>query len=237
LYKVIWDDFCSWYLEIVKPEFGKNIDNTTLEQTIGFFESLLKALHPFMPFITEELWHELKERQQDDCVIVAPYPEPQSFDAAVLTEAAFAFDIVKEVRNMRNTKNLSPRDPLALLVKRTDALANLRFAPVIAKLANLSRLEFIDDAPAGSVTGFLVRSAEFFIPLEGKVDEAKEREAIERDIVYQKGFLAMVEKKLSNQKFVSSAPTQVVENERKKKADAEATIAALEETLRRLNGG
>jgi valyl-tRNA synthetase len=237
LYKVIWDDFCSWYLEIVKPEFGKSIDNTTLEQTIGFFESLLKALHPFMPFITEELWHELKGRQQDDCIIVAPYPEPQSFDAAVLTEAAFAFDIVKEVRNMRNTKNLSPRDPLALLVKRTDALANLRFAPVIAKLANLSRLEFIDDAPAGSVTSFLVRSAEFFIPLEGKVDEAKEREAIERDIVYQKGFLAMVEKKLSNQKFVSSAPTQVVENERKKKADAEATIAALEETLRRLNGG
>jgi valyl-tRNA synthetase len=237
LYKVIWDDFCSWYLEIVKPEFGKNIDNTTLEHTIGFFESLLKALHPFMPFITEELWHELKGRQQDDCIIVAPYPEPQSFDAAVLTEAAFAFDIVKEVRSMRNTKNLSPRDPLALLVKRTDALANLRFAPVIAKLANLSRLEFIDDAPAGSVTSFLVRSAEFFIPLEGKVDEAKEREAIERDIVYQKGFLAMVEKKLSNQKFVSSAPTQVVENERKKKADAEATIAALEETLRRLNGG
>jgi valyl-tRNA synthetase len=237
LYKVIWDDFCSWYLEIVKPDFGKNIDNTTLEQTIGFFESLLQALHPFMPFLTEELWHELKGRPQDDCVIVAPYPEPQSFNATVLTEAAFAFDLVKEVRNTRNAKNLSPRDPLTLLIKRTDTLRKLRFAPVVAKLAILNRVEFIDDAPDGSVTGFLVRSTEFFIPLEGKVDEAKEREALERDIHYQKGFLAMVEKKLGNEKFVSSAPSQVVENERKKKADAEAKIAALEETLRRLSGG
>lgn len=235
LYKLIWDDFCSWFLEIVKPEFGKPIDEQTLAQTVRFFESLLKALHPFMPFITEELWHELNGRKEEDCIIVAPYPRPESFDASILSDAAFAFEIVAEIRNTRNTKNLSPKDPLALLVKKTEAAADLAFGPVIGKLANLSRIDFIDRAPEGNNTGFLVRSTEFFIPLEGKVDEAKEREAILKEISYHKGFLAMVEKKLGNEKFVNSAPPHVVGGERKKKADAEAKIRALEESLGRIN--
>lgn len=234
LYKLIWDDFCAWYLEIIKPEFGKPIDTKTFEQTIRFFETLLKALHPFMPFITEELWHELNERSEANCIIVEPYPSPETYEPEILAEAIVAFEVVTEIRNTRNTKNLSPKEALKLLVKKTEALPVASFWPVIQKLANLSLIDFVHEAPAYSVTGFMVRSIEFYIPLEGKVDEAKEREAILKEIEYQRGFLATVDKKLSNEKFVKSAPPQVVEIERKKKADAEAKINALEESLSRI---
>jgi valyl-tRNA synthetase len=236
LYKLVWDDFCSWYLEIVKPEFGKPIDEGTLRQSTAFFETLLKALHPFMPFITEELWHELNGRTEDDCIIKAPYPQAQQYSAGILSEAVFAFEVVKEIRNTRNTKNLSPKDALVLAVKKSADLPEIRFWPVIQKLGNLSKIDFVTEAPTSTATGFLVRAAEFFIPLQGKVDEAKERDAILKEISYQKGFLAIVDKKLSNEKFVNSAPPQVVDNERKKKADAEAKINALEESLDRMRG-
>jgi valyl-tRNA synthetase len=235
IYKLIWDDFCSWYLEIVKPEFGKPIDTESLSQTTRFFETLLKSLHPFMPFITEELWHELNSRKEDDCIIVAAYPTPQAYDASILAEAVFAFDIVKEIRNTRNAKNLSPKDALMLMVKKNADLPAATFWPVVRKLANLSEIKFVTEAPATNATSFLVKSAEFFIPLEGKVDEAREREAIMKEISYNKGFLAIVDKKLSNEKFMSSAPAQVVEAERKKKADAESKINALEESLSRIS--
>ncbi len=236
LYKLIWSDFCSWYLEIVKPDFGKPIDKRTYAATTRFFEELLKALHPFMPFITEELWHDLQGRDAADCVITAPYPTAKTFDESILSEALFAFDVVTEIRNTRNSKGLSPKDPLPLVVKKTTDLPETRFWPVMKKLANLSEIEWVAETPSTAGTAFLVRAAEFFIPLENKIDPAAEREAILKDIAYQKGFLAIVEKKLGNEKFVSSAPSQVVENERKKKADAEAKIAALEESLTRLAG-
>ncbi|MEO5602080.1 MAG: valine--tRNA ligase [Cyclobacteriaceae bacterium] len=234
VYKLIWDDFCSWYLEIIKPEFGKPIDAKTFEQTTKFFETLLKTLHPFMPFITEELWHELNDRSEGDCIIVAAYPVPDSFAPEILTQAVIAFEIVTEIRNTRNSKNLSPKDPLKLLVKKTAAVQVESFWPVIQKLANLLQIDFVAEAPAYNAIGFLVRSAEFYIPLEGKVDDAKEREAIQKEIEYHRGFLVAVDKKLSNEKFVNSAPPQVVETERKKKADAEAKINALEESLNRI---
>lgn len=235
LYKLIWDDFCSWYLEIVKPAFEKPIDQKTLELTTGFFETLLKALHPFMPFITEELWHELSGKKQEDCIIVASYPRAEKFQTGILSEAVFAFEVVTEIRNTRNTKNISPKDTLTLLAKKSADHPVDTFLPVIRKLANLSAVEFVPEPPTTTATAFLVRSAEFYIPLAGKVDEEKEREAILKDIAYQKGFLAMIEKKLSNEKFVKSAPPQVVDNERKKKADAESKISALEESLSRIN--
>ena len=234
LYKLIWDDFCSWYLEIVKPEFGKPIDQETLRQTTHFFETLLKALHPFMPFITEELWHELSGKDREDCIIVASYPVAIARDNAIAREASFAFNIITEIRNTRNGRNLSPKEALRLLVKKSEALEIKSFWPVIQKLANLSHIDLVDEAPAGNATGFLVGAVEFFIPLEGKVDEAKEKESILKEIAYHKGFLAIVDKKLSNEKFVNSAPAPVVESERRKKADAEARIKALEESLRRL---
>lgn len=235
IYKLIWDDFCSWYLEIIKPEFGKPIDTQTSEQTIRFFETLLTALHPFMPFITEELWHELNGRSEADCIIVAPYPSPEKYEAGILAEAIVSFEIVTEIRNTRNTKGLSPKEALTLLVKKNEKLAVKSFWPVIQKLANLSHIEFVQEAPVYNATGFLVRSTEFYIPLEGKVDEAREREAILKEIEYHNGFLALVDKKLSNEKFVNSAPPQVVEAERRKKADAESKIKALEESLGRIS--
>jgi len=234
IYKLIWDDFCSWYLEMIKPEFGKPIDKGTYDKTISFFEALLTALHPFMPFITEELWHELQDRKNEDCIIVAPWPSVSSFDQKILDEAAIAFDVVAEIRNTRNTKGLSPKEALKLLVKNGEKAPVKYFWSVIKKLSNISEISFVSEAPAANATPFLVKSTEFFIPMEGKVDAAKEREVILKELEYQKGFLASVEKKLSNEKFVSGAPPQVLENERKKKADAEAKIKALEESLARL---
>jgi valyl-tRNA synthetase len=232
--KLIWDDFCSWYLEIIKPEFGKPIDKITYDATIGFFETLLKALHPFMPFITEELWHELRERKDKDCIIVASWPVAKSFDAEILQEAVLAFEIVTEIRNSRNTKGISPKEALTVLVKKDKQPQIEQFWVVIKKLSNLKDVSFVDQAPQTTASHFLVRASEFFIPMEGQVDVGKERDTIQKEIEYQKGFLVSVDKKLANEKFVKSAPPQVVEIERKKKADAEAKIKALEESLARL---
>jgi valyl-tRNA synthetase len=232
-YKLMWDDFCAWYLEIIKPEFGKPIDATTYNKTIEFFESLLKILHPFMPFITEELWHELKERNKKDCLIVAQWPKVGSVNSSIIKESELAFQVVTEIRNTRNAKGISPKEALILSVKNKEAAAIQQLWSVVKKLSNLSEINS-GSRQTGNATSFLVDNMEFSIPLTGMVDTAKEKEAILRDIEYQKGFLASVEKKLSNEKFVSGAPPAVIENERKKKADAEAKIKALEEALKKL---
>lgn len=234
IYKLVWDDFCSWYLEMIKPEYEKPIDESTYNSTIGFFETLLKALHPFMPFITEELWHELKERDQKDCIIVASWPTPGAFNADVLQEGAVALDVIAEIRNTRSAKGLSPRDPLALLVKNGETSSVKEFWPVVKKLGGLSAIEFVSEAPSTTATSFIVGTQEFYIPLEGKIDTEKEREALLKDLAYQQGFIASVDKKLSNEKFVNGAKPEVVAMERKKKADAEARIRAIEESLARL---
>jgi valyl-tRNA synthetase len=232
IYKLIWDDYCSWYLEIIKPEFGKPIDEKTYQKTIEFFETLLKALHPFMPFITEELWHELKDRQ-DRCVIVASWPIPQSSDNLTLLECVFAFEIIGEIRNARNAKGISPKQSLKVFVKSGGETLIKNFWPIIKKLSNLSDVSQTDEKIANS-TSFLIKSTEFFIPLEGQIDPEKERETLLKDLAYHRGFMAQVDKKLSNEKFVKSAPSHVIELERKKKADAEAKIKALEESLSRM---
>ncbi len=231
-HKLIWYDFCSYYLEMIKPDFGKPIDKVTYETTVEFFEILLKALHPFMPFITEELWHDLKDREED-CVIVALWPTPQPFDASILKEGQFAFDIITEIRNTRKVKGISPKEPLRLLVRSTDETPSITFSPVIKKLSNLSEISLTENKISNAAS-FVIRTTEFFIPIEGKIDAAKEREAILKDLEYHRGFMATVDKKLSNEKFVKSAPAQVIELERKKKADAEMKIRALEESLLRL---
>ncbi len=233
LYKLVWDDFCSWYLEIIKPEFGKPIDADTHRQTVSFFETLLKALHPFMPFITEELWHALDSRTEDDCIIVSSWPGGEGFDNAILNEATVAFNIIAEIRNVRSAKGISPKDSLKLMARKSADIPIETMWPVVTKLSNLTGVEFVDDIPAGT-TQFIVGASEFFLPLGEKVDTEKEREAIEKEIAYQKGFLKSVDKKLSNEKFVNGAPPTVIEMERKKKADAEARIRALEENLARL---
>lgn len=232
-YKLTWDDFCSWYLEMIKPEFGKPIDENTYNKTVEFFETVLKVLHPFMPFITEELYHELKDRSEQDCIIKAVWPKAKVFDEKIITDASFAFEIISEIRNTRNAKGLSPKDPLQLVVKGENTLIQSCW-PVIKFLSNLSDISFSNVSVNGA-SSFVIKSTEFYIPIEGKIDTAKERETIEKDLAYHKGFLISVEKKLSNEKFVNSAPPQVVEMERRKKADAEAKIKALEESLIRLS--
>lgn len=231
VYKLIWDDFCSWYLEMIKPEFGKPVDKVTYDKTVSLFENLLKVLHPFMPFITEELWHELKDRKENECIIVAAWPTTGTVNESILTEATFAFDLITQIRNVRSSKGISPKETFKL--HQTEKSKNLdAFWPIVKKLSNLGEVYISAEKPSG--VSFLVGTHEFTIPLEGKVDAAKEREALLKDIEYQKGFMASVDKKLSNEKFVNSAPPQVIELERKKKADAESKIRALEESLSRL---
>lgn len=233
VYKLVWTEFCAWYLEIVKPEFGKPIDATTYKSTIDFFETLLKILHPFMPFITEELWHELNTRDEKECIVVARWPRPSAFSSSIIDEATFAFELVTEVRNARNAKGLSPKESLQLIEKSANSTL-LSFSSVVKKLANISA---INNTPTfeGSGISVLVRAIEYFIPMEGKMDVAKEIETIQKELAYNRGFLESIDKKLSNEKFVASAPPKVIEIERKKKADAETKIKALEENLARMN--
>jgi valyl-tRNA synthetase len=230
VYKLVWDDFCSWYLEMVKPEFGKPIDETSYKATVGFFESVLKLLHPFMPFITEELWKELGDRKNKDYIIVAPWPKGEAVNADHIGNGSRAFDIVTQVRNVRASKGLSPKETLKL--HQNGDLDISFFAPVIKKLANVDEIFRSADKPAG--TSFLIHSTEFTVPLEGKIDVEKEKELVIKDIEYQKGFLASVEKKLGNEGFVKKASPQVIEMERKKRSDAEAKIKTLEERLNSL---
>ena len=233
VYKLVWDDFCAWYLEIVKPEFGKPIDEATYHTTVTYFEKLLKVLHPFMPFITEELWHELNERKEKECIIVEAYPKTATFNLKIIEEGTFAFEVVTQIRNLRNAKGISPKEEFKLIAKSESKKTIEEFSSVIQKLSNLSELTYTNEKVVGA-SSFLVGTMEFYVPMDGKVDKEKEREQILKDIEYQKGFLVSVDKKLSNEKFVNSAPPQVIEVERKKKADAEAKIKSLEESLKNL---
>jgi valyl-tRNA synthetase len=232
VYKLVWDDFCGQYLEMVKPAYQHPIDAETLRATVDFLETLLKLLHPFMPFITEELWHELAERSPKDYVCVAHWPKvtAPANSADILAEMDKALAIVAGVRNVRNQKNLGPVKQLELAVKTDDQSAILTYAPLVRKLANLSDLAFAQEAPAGAVS-FVLGGNEFFIPLDIQVDAAAERARVEKELGYAIGFRDSVNKKLGNEKFVANAKPDVLERERQKLADAEAKIAALEQAL------
>ncbi|TDN40382.1 valine--tRNA ligase [Hymenobacter sp. UV11] len=235
VYKLLWDDFCGQYLEMVKPVYQHPIDAETLRATVDFLETLLKLLHPFMPFITEELWHELAERGEQDYVCVAHWPKlptpPHS--AETLAEMEKALAIVAGVRNVRNQKNLGPVKQLELAVKADDQAAIEAYASLVRKLANLSALSFVTEAPASAVS-FVQGGSEFFVPLDMQVDAATERARVEKELGYAIGFRDSVNKKLGNEKFVANAKPDVLERERQKLADAEAKIAALEQALKAL---
>jgi valyl-tRNA synthetase len=233
-YKLIWGDFCSWYLEMIKPDYQKPIDASTLNATVGYFEKILKLLHPFMPFITEELWHELGDREDGDCIIVSEWPVSQKFDEKLLLEAELAFDIIGNIRNIRNSKQIALKDQLELKVKSSDFKMLDTFADAIKKLGNLSVLEETNEKVDNSAS-FVIKGDEFFIPLVGAVDLDVEKEEMEKELAYTKGFLTSVEKKLSNERFVSGAPEQVVAMEKKKMEDARAKIKVLEESLATLS--
>ncbi len=229
-YKLIWDDFCAWYLEIVKPAYQQKTDPITLEQSKEIFEKALKVLHPFMPFISEELWHQLKDRTDKDCAIVAEWPTETAVDADLLVKFEVAQKIISEVRNLRNAQGMSPRKELDLVVV---GLKNIGFIEMIQKLAVLPTVTFADEKPAQS-KGFIVDGIEYFIPLDETIDLVAEKEKLEKELKYTQGFVVGVSKKLSNERFVSNAPEQVVAIEKKKLADAETKIKALQQQIAEL---
>ena len=227
IYKLFWDEFSSWYLEMIKPGYQLPIDKVTYDATLGFFDALLRLLHPFMPFITEELWQALEPRKEGESLMVALMPEVAPVANAYLDALDVVKEIVSGVRTIRLQKNIPNKDTLALQVLGDH---NDAFNPVIAKMCNLSEITKTDDKAAGAVS-FLVRTTEYAVPLGNMINVEEELAKLAEELKYQQGFLASVQKKLSNESFVSKAPAKVIEMERKKQADAESKIKSIEESI------
>ena len=233
VYKLFWDEFSSWYLEMVKPAYGQPIDKKTYESTLHFFDVLLRQLHPFMPFITEELWQHIYDRKPGESIMVAQLETFCGRDLQAANELCNAFDQLKEIisgiRNIRLQKNIAQKEVLEMLVlgENTQLMA---YAEVVKKMANLSAVTVVESKPEGAAS-FMVGTTEYFIPLGNLIDVEEELKKLEADLKYQEGFLQSVLKKLNNEKFVSKAPANVIEMERKKQADAETKIAALKESI------
>ena len=228
-YKLFWDDFSGRYLEIVKPAFGAPIDQATIEATRSFFEQLMLILHPFMPFVTEEIWQALAPRAEGESIMVSPMPKAEAFDESVLARFELMQEAVSAIRNIRKQKNLAQKEALEVKVI-ADENYPAEFEPVLSKLANASSVEKVSEKDSTAV-GFIVKTTQYFVPMGDKIDVEAEIATLTKDLEYYEGFLASVMKKLSNERFVSSAPEKVVANERAKQADAEAKITAIKEQL------
>ncbi|HZJ20610.1 MAG TPA: class I tRNA ligase family protein, partial [Pricia sp.] len=229
IYKLVWDDYSSWLLEIIKPDYQKPIDRTTYDAVIQLFEQNLKLLHPFMPFLTEEVWQHITERSPQEALVVSEWPKIQNLDADLIREFEFAAEVVSGVRNIRKEKNIPMKEALELSVLDEEKTSK-KWDVVIQKLTNLSKIAYVDASVDGALS-FRVKSNEYFIPISGAIDVEAEIRKIEEELKYTKGFLRSVQKKLSNQRFVHNAPEQVIAMERTKQADAEAKIETLEKSL------
>jgi valyl-tRNA synthetase len=228
-YKLVWDDFCSWYLEIVKPAYLQPIDATTYAKTLEIFETVLRIIHPFTPFIAEELWHLIKEREERDCIIVATWPEVQKVDETVLAGFNFADEVISNIRNIRKEKNIANKVEIELRIKKNQE-TDTSFDSVIQKIGNISSLEYTTEKVENAFS-FIVKSNEYFIPFSEDIDIEAEIKKLEDELEYTKGSLAIAEKKLNNEKFVAGAPEQVVANEKRKQSEAMAKIKIIEEKL------
>lgn len=229
IYKLIFDDFCSWLLEIVKPAYGQPIDAVTYNKLISIFEENLKIMHPFMPFITEEIWQAMGERSPEEALIVAKWPEQKSVNEALITEFDFASQVVSGIRSVRKDKNIAFKDAIAFSVLNNEQIQPT-FDEVIKKLGNLEEVAYVTEAVEGALT-FRVKSNEYFIPMSGAIDVEAEINKLTEELNYTEGFLKSVQKKLSNERFVNNAPEQVVASEKKKEADALAKIETLKASL------
>ena len=227
VYKLFWDEFSSWYLEMVKPAYGQPIDRATYEATLGFFDTLLRLLHPFMPFITEELWQHIAERKDGESIMTAQLPKAGEIDEATITAVNTAKEIIAGVRTVRLQKNIPNKEALELQQVST---AEVPVLPIVMKLANLSAVNNVTEKDA-TAASFLVGTTEYAVPLGNNINVEEELKKLEADLKYNEGFLQSVLKKLSNEKFVNNAPAKVIEMERKKQADAEAKIATLKESI------
>ena len=222
-YKLVWDDFCSWYLEMVKPAYGSPIDHETLDATLDIFDRLMRMLHPFMPFVTEEIWHALAERPEGASIMTQHMPRSVFYDERIIADFDQAREIIAGVRNLRNAKGLSPKEQLDLSIRGASPEA---FYGIIRKLANVGSIAKVEDKVEGALN-FLVGTTECFVPVSLNIDKEAELKKLEEELRYAEGFLSTVMKKLSNEKFVNGAPEKVVAVERQKKADAESKIAAI----------
>ncbi len=231
-YKLFWDDFSGWYLEMIKPAYGSPCDATTMGATKKMFEQLMLLLHPFMPFVTEEIWQDLAERKEGESICVASMPKAEVADEAALARFVLAQEVVSAVRNVRKQKNLPQKEALELKVVRDENYPS-EYEAAIAKMANLSAVTFVTEKDPMDAA-FIVKTTQYFVPMGDNIDKEAEIAKLEKDLAYNEGFLATVMKKLYNERFVSSAPAQVVANEQNKKRDAEAKIAAIKEQLQAL---
>jgi len=229
IYKLIFDDFCGWLLEIVKPAYGQPIDAVTYNKLISVFEENLKIMHPFMPFITEEIWQAMGERSPEEALIVAKWPEQKSVNEALITEFDFASQVVSGIRSVRKDKNIAFKDAIAFSILNNEQIQPT-FDEVIKKLGNLEEVAYVTEAVEGALT-FRVKSNEYFIPMSGAIDVEAEINKLTEELNYTEGFLKSVQKKLSNERFVNNAPEQVVASEKKKEADALAKIETLKASL------
>ena len=229
IYKLIWDDFSSWFLEMVKPAYQQPIDAKTLTSVISFLEDNLKVLHPFMPFLTEEIWQHISDRTPDEALIIAEYPKMVSVNENLINEFKIASEVISGIRNIRKEKNIAFKNEIDFLVLNNDKI-NTDFDAVIEKLGNTSSINYVTEKVDGALS-FRVKSNEYFIPMSSDIDVAAEKEKLEEELKYTEGFLKSVQKKLSNERFVNNAPEQVINNERQKEADALAKIETLKASL------
>ena len=233
LYRLFWDDFASWYLEIVKPGYRQPLDGSTYRATTGFFDKLLLLLHPIMPFITEELWQRLENRNEGESIVIAEMPAGKPVQKKLLKDFENAMEIVSAIRTVRAERSIPFKEPLTLLFRSEQESGKPSLREVIIKLCNLSVIDEADTKP-GNAVSFMVKTTEFFIPLGEKLDVESEVAKITKELEYNRGFLDSVMKKLGNERFVNNAPEKVIEMERVKKADAESRIATLEKRLKSL---
>ncbi|MBO5873772.1 MAG: class I tRNA ligase family protein, partial [Rikenellaceae bacterium] len=231
-YKLFWDEFSGWYLELIKPAYQQPIDSATLNATKDFFERLLKMLHPFMPFITEEIWHDIQPREEGESIMISLLPVAGKVNETLLEEFEQVKETITAIRNIRKEKNIPNRDAISLSVNYNGEEFTA-YDSILVKMSNIDTITAVDSKLDNAVC-FMVKNREYFIPMDDKIDTAAEIEKITAELEYAQGFLASVMKKLNNERFVSSAPANVVENERAKKADAEAKIRSCEERLAQL---
>ena len=232
IYKLFWDDYCSWYLELIKPAYGQPIDKVTYTETLGFFEALLKMIHPVMPFITEELWQDMADRKEGETIMFQHTPVAGDVNAEFVSDFELAEDAVNAIRSIRQQKNISPKDALQVMFKGNFPADMI---PVVTKLANASSAEIVEDFGSTSEgVSQMVRTVEMYVPLTGKVNVEEEIAKLEAELKYQREFLESVRKKLSNEKFTAHAPEKVVAVERKKEADSLSKIESYDTQLKAL---
>ena len=227
IYKLFWDEFSSWYLEVIKPAYGSPIDGDTYQATLKFFDTLLRLLHPFMPFITEELWQHLEERKPGESIMYARLPFATEYDDAIISRFEHLKEVVAGIRTIRKQKQIAQKEPLKLFIKgaHDDTLDS-----ILIKMGNLEMIDLVEEKPAGAAS-FIAGSVEYCIPLEGNINVEEELKKLEKDRAYYEGFLATVRKKLSNERFVASAPEKVVAMERKKEQDALSKLEAISASI------